>query len=231
MLCRVSDVMTTEVICVSRDTPYKELVRLLLDRGVSALPVVDDRRRVVGIVSEADLLLKEELPPETEEAPLLERKRQRIQRAKAHGVVAADVMTAPVASIGQHTSVAEAARRMHAKGVKRLPVDDVFGRLVGIVSRSDLLRVFLRPDEDIRREVVEDVIGRDLLMDPDRFQVEVRDGVVALRGEVERRSLIPVLVRAVYGVDGVVRVDDRLGFEVDDTRLAAASPWGVPLRP
>ena len=113
--------MTTEVVCVSRDTPYKELVRLLLDRQVSALPVVDDRRHVVGIVSEADLLLKEELPPETEEAPLLERKRQRIQRAKAHGVVAADVMTTPAASIGQHTSVAEAARRMHAKAVKRLP--------------------------------------------------------------------------------------------------------------
>jgi CBS domain-containing protein len=145
MLCRVSDVMTTEVVSVSRDTPYKELVRLLLDRGVSALPVVDDREHVVGIVSEADLL-----------------------------------------------------------------------------------RVFLRPDDEIRREVVEDVIGRDLLMDHDRFQVEVREGVVALRGEVECRSLIPVLVRAVYGVDGVVRVDHRLGFEVDDTRLTPVTPWGLP---
>jgi CBS domain-containing protein len=220
---RVLDVMTTEVICASRDTPYKQLVRLLLDRKISALPVVDDRRHVVGIVSEADLLLKEELPPEADEAPLLERKHRRIQRGKAHGAVVADVMTTPVVTIGEHATVAEAARLLHARGVKRLPVDNAVGRLVGIVTRSDLLKIFLREDEELRREVVEDVIRRDLRMDPSCLQVEVSDGVVALRGEVERSSMIPLLVRAVYGVDGLVRVDDQLSYEVDDI------PWIVPL--
>lgn len=229
----VCDVMTTEVICASPKTPYKELVRLLVDRGVSALPVVDDPRHVVGIVSEADLLLKEELLPEPKEAPLLERKRRRIQRAKAHGLMAADVMTTPAVTIGEHATVAEAARRMHARGVKRLPVDNAVGRLVGIVSRSDLLKVFLRNDEEIRREVLEEVICRDMGMDPHRFHVLVGDGVVVLEGSCERRSLIPFLVRAVYGVDGVVGVENRLGFELDDTRLTLMYPlypWAVPSR-
>jgi CBS-domain-containing membrane protein len=226
---RVCDVMTTEVVSASPETPYKELVRLLVDHKISALPVVDDRHHAVGVVSEADLLLKEELPPQARKAPLLARRRWRTERAKARGVTAADVMTTPVVTIGEQATVAEAARRLHAAGVKRLPVDDVVGRLVGIVSRSDLLKVFLRPDQEIRREVVEEVIRHDMLMGTDRFHVVVTDGVVVLEGVCERRSLIPILVRAVYGVDGVVRVQNRLGFDVDDTtRLAPVPPWGVP---
>ncbi len=137
-------------------------------------------------------------------------------------------MTTPAVTLSEDATVAEAARRLHATGVKRLPVEDVVGRLVGIVSRSDLLKVFLRPDQEIRREIVDDVIHHDMLMGTGRFHVLVTDGVVILEGTCERRSLIPILVRAVYGVDGVVRVENRLGFDVDDTtRLTPMPPWAV----
>jgi CBS domain-containing protein len=216
--------MTTDVVCASRETPYKELAWLLVERGLSALSVVDDRHHVVGIVSEADLLLKEAFPLRTERPPLLERRRQRIQRAKAHGTTAADVMTTPVVTIDEDATVAEAARLMHGKDLKRLPVQDVVGRLVGIVTRSDLLKVFLRPDQEIRREVLEGVIHHDVLMGTGRFDVVVIDGVVVLEGMCERRSLIPILVRAVYAVDGVVGVENRLSFDVDDTQPTPLFP-------
>jgi CBS-domain-containing membrane protein len=214
---KVKDVMTSEVVCASRETPYTELVRLLLGHGVSALPVVDDRHHVVGLVSEADLLLKEELSPQIGEAPMLMRKRRRIERAKAQGLTAVDVMTSPVVTIREHAAVAEAARMLHARGVKRLPVENAVGRLVGIVSRSDLLKVFLRTDEAIRREILEKVSPHNQAGASVPFQVEVHDGVVTLRGTTHRRSLALLIVRAVYGVDGVVAVEDRLDCNLDDT--------------
>lgn len=225
----VKDVMTREVVCAREDTPYKELVRLLAERRVSALPVVDQRRHVLGIVSEADLLLKHEYPTDAFQRFFLERKRRRLERAKANGVVAAELMSRPVVTINPEATVAEAARRMRHDLVKRLPVVDAVGRLVGIVSRADVLQVFLRPDEEIRREIVDEVILGELLMGPSRFQVDVHDGVVTLQGRCERRSLIPVVVGAVWGVEGVVRVEDRLGFDRDDTAPPAAQMLIPPL--
>jgi CBS domain-containing protein len=218
MRCKVRDVMTTKVVTASPDTPYKQLVLLLAEHRVSAVPVVDQRRHVLGVVSEADLLLKQEHLQGLAEALWLESRRRRVERAKASGAVAADLMTSPAVTVGRDTSVVEAARLLHARGVKRLPVEDVLGRLVGIVSRADLLVGFLRADEEIRREILEDLIRRDFVMGPERFHVNVRDGVVVLQGSCERRSLIPMLVRAVEGVEGVVRVENRLGYDVDDTR-------------
>jgi CBS domain-containing protein len=212
---RVQDVMTRDVTCAHEDTPYKELVRLLASRRVSALPVVDNRGRVLGVVSEADLLRKQEQPARPVARLLLTRRRRR-ERAKAEATVAAELMTRPAVTVDQLATVTEAARRMHRAGVKRLPVVDVVGRLVGIVSRVDLLTSFLRPDEELRREIVEDVIFGDLFMAPDRFDVDVQDGVVTLQGRCERRSLIPTVVRAVAAVDGVVRVVNRLAYDVDD---------------
>jgi CBS-domain-containing membrane protein len=221
---KVKDVMTTEVVCASRETPYKELVRLLLDHGVSALPVVDGRHHVVGLVSEADLLLKEELSPQLDEGPMLMSKRRRIERAKAQGLTAADVMTSPVVTVNELAAVAEAARLLHARGVKRLPVQNAVGRLVGIVSRSDLLKVFLRTDEAIRREILEKVRPHDHAGASVPFQIEVHNGVVTLRGTIHRRSLALLLVRAVYGVDGVVAVEDWLDCNLDDTIPAPIYP-------
>jgi CBS-domain-containing membrane protein len=134
-------------------------------------------------------------------------------------------MTTPAVTVSPTATITEAARRMHTAGIKRLPVVDETGRLVGIVSRADLLKVFTRPDEAIWREIMDDVIVGDFMMDPSRFFIEVVDGVVLLQGKAERSSLIPYLVRTVQHVEGVVRVEDQLSFDVDDYDPAIAYPW------
>jgi CBS domain-containing protein len=169
-------------------------------------------------VSEADLLLKQEQPARPL-ARLRSARRRRREQAKAEATVAAEVMSRPAITIGPEASLAEAARRLHDRGVKRLLVADPAGLLLGIVSRVDLLQAFLRSDQELHAEIVEDVIFGDLFMGPDRFDVHVRDGVVILQGRCERRSLIPTVVRAVAAVDGVVRVENRLGYDVDDLSL------------
>jgi CBS domain-containing protein len=221
---RVQDVMTTDVVCARESTSYKELVELLATRRVSAVPVVDDRRHVLGVVSEADLLLKREQPAQPL-IQLLSAPRRRRERAKAEATVAAELMSQPAVTIDPQATLTAAARRLHASGVKRLPVVDAVGRLVGVVSRVDLLKGFLRPDKELHGEIVEDVIFGDLSMGPNRFDVHVQDGVVVLQGRCERRSLIPVVVRAVAAVDGVVRVENRLGYDVDD--LSSPQPGAL----
>ncbi len=213
---RVKDVMTADVAYVREHTSYKELVRLLAERRVSALPVVDVNLNVIGIVSEADLLLKQQQPADSFQRFLLEGKRRRLERAKARGGTAVELMSRPAITVGPDATVAEAARLLRMHLIKRLPVADPLGRLGGIVSRSDLLSVFLRPDDEIRREILEEVVS-ELGMGPDRFDVTVREGVVTLQGSCERRSLVQVVVRAVTAVEGVVRVENRLGYDLDDT--------------
>lgn len=219
MCSTVENVMTRDVVCVNKDTGYKDMVKLLAARRVSAMPVVDDARHVLGVVSEADLLLKQEKPARPG-IRLLSTRRRRRERAKAKATVAAALMSQPAITISTQATLTEAARRLHAAGVKRLPVVDAVGRLVGIISRVDLLKMFLRSDEALHREIVEDIILGDLLMGPNRFDVHVEDGVVVLQGRCERRSLIPTVVRAVADVEGVVRVENRLGYDVDDLALA-----------
>jgi len=229
MKTKVQDVMSRAVVAVDESTPFKEIVELLARHRVSAVPVLDAARHVTGVVSEADLLLKEEHPEAGLDAPRFERRRQRLERAKAAGAVARELMTSPAVTIGLLATVGEAARLMHTADVKRLPVvDPVTGALVGVVSRGDLLRVFTRPDAEIRREVVDQVILREFMMDPAQFVVQVSDAVVSLQGTCERRSLIPLLVRSVHGVEGVVRVDNRLGYDLDDRELPAPGPWFTP---
>jgi CBS-domain-containing membrane protein len=137
-------------------------------------------------------------------------------------VVAGKLMTAPATTVPPTATVAEAARRLHAAGVQRLPVVDKSDRLVGSVSRADLLRVYTRPDQAIEREILDDVIVAELVMAPSRFFIQVDNGVVVLQGRVERRSLIPYLVRAVHDVEGVVWVEDRLTFDLDDSDAGTA---------
>jgi CBS domain-containing protein len=223
----VKDLMTTPVVTAGPATPFKELVARLTQHQVSALPVVDDQGCVLGVVSEADLLLKEEHPDPDADLPLVWTRRRRAEHDKAAAAVARDLMTVAVVSISPEATVAEAARRMHQAGLKRLPVVDQRGRLVGIISRGDLLKVFNRPDQEIRREIMEQVILGEFMMAPSRFFIHVRDGVVVLQGRVERRSLVPYLVRAVHGVEGVVRVENRLAWDIDDrdTGRPMAYPW------
>jgi CBS domain-containing protein len=223
----VRDVMTTKVVAVEAWTPFKEIVARLAEHRISAVPVLDNDRRVLGVVTEADLLLKQEHPDPGLDIPLAWSKHRRLEREKADAVVAGRLMTTPAVTIPPTTSVTDAARRLHAAGVKRLPVVDKAGRLVGIVSRADLLTVFTRPDEAIRREVMLDVIAGEFMLDPSRFSIHVDDGVVVLQGSVERRSLVPPLVGAVNVVEGVVRVEDQLAFDLDDLNpgVVMADPY------
>jgi len=222
----VSDVMTRTVVVVHAGAPFKDVVRRMQEYRVSALPVVDDDGRLVGIVSEGDLILKED--PDLDDAGhLFEGRQRRHEREKAAALVARELMTTPVVTVPPDATLGEAARLMHRKGVKRLPVVDGAGRIHGILSRPDLLKVFLRDDADIEHEVREDVVRRTLWIDPDTVLVSVHDGVVRLEGQLERRSLIPVLDRLVTAVEGVVGVDERLTYVVDDTAPSPdiPMPW------
>jgi CBS-domain-containing membrane protein len=215
--------MTQEVVTVNEHASFKDVAMLIAERRVSAVPVIDQEGRVLGIVSEADLLLKEEFPEGSASRRLFQGRRQRIDRAKAAGDTAAELMTAPAVTVGPDASIAEAARLLHRHGIKRLPVVDPAGPLLGIVSRADLLKVFLRPDADIAAEVRQHVLMLGMWMDPDTVMVDVRDGVVTLTGPLERRSLIPITVSLVRGLDGVVDVVDQLTFEVDDIPIMVPS--------
>ena len=219
----VRDVMTPEVVTVGEQASFKEIAATMAERRVSALPVLDDEGRVAGIVSEADLLLKEEFPEGPAGGRLFQGRRHRMERAKAAGDTAVELMTAPAITIGPDATVAEAARLLHRHQIKRLPVVDPAGPLLGIVSRADLLRVFLRSDADIAQEIRQEVLLRAMWVDPDSVTVQVRDGVVTLTGQLERRSLIPIAVSLVHGIDGVVDVVDRLSFEVDDSPIMVPS--------
>jgi CBS domain-containing protein len=213
MMQRVRDVMTQEVFTVGPSTPFKEIVELLRTHRIDAAPVIDDRRHVLGVVSEADLLLKVEHPRDHE--PRWARLRHYEEHARARGTIARDFMSSPAATIHQSAPVREAVELLHARHIKRLPVVDTTGRLVGIVSRGDLLKVFLRPDGEIQLEI-RDLIGVRLPGEAGRFNVNVDRGIVTLDGRCHLRSSIAVLSRLCYAVDGVVHVDQRLEFDVDD---------------
>jgi CBS-domain-containing membrane protein len=227
-LWQVGDVMTADVVSVAEKTPYRGIVDLMMQRRVSAVPVVDDFRRVVGVVSEADLLHKVELASESLEPRVFESRRHRSARTKARGAVAADLMSAPAVTVLPTTPVAAAARLMDGEQVKRLPVTDDLGRLVGIVSRGDLLKIYLRPDADIRGDVVDEVLRRVLAVEDGMVVVQVLDGVVTLTGRLDRWSATDIAVRLSRQVAGVVQVVDRLDFDFDDSNLAAmGAPFGV----
>lgn len=209
----VGDVMTEHVVSVTANTPYKQIVESLQRHRVSAVPVVSDRGQVIGIVSEADLLPKLQPPVEG----MFLGMRPRRARGKARGEVAAELMSAPAVTISPHAAISAVARLMDAKRVKRLPVVDEQGHLVGIVSRSDLLRPFLRADDDIRQEIRDHVLVRTLWIDPDTVDVAVDNGVVTLTGTADRLSTVDIMGRMCRGVAGVVDVVNEVVPDRDDT--------------
>ncbi|SCG74632.1 CBS domain-containing protein [Micromonospora coxensis] len=218
---QVQDVMTTEVAAVREGAAYREIVDLLTGRHVTAVPVVDGARRVLGVVSEADLLHKVELLGRPHERRIFPSRHDGEARAKAGATLAADLMTTPPVCVSPDTTVTEAARIMDRRQVKRLPVTDDLGRLVGIVTRGDLLRVHLRPDADIRRDVVGDVLRRVLGVADDTVDVTVHGGVVTLTGQLDRWSSVHLALRLTARVSGVVEVVDALGYAIDDAPLGA----------
>ncbi|MFD8176551.1 CBS domain-containing protein [Streptomyces sp. NA03103] len=200
----VSDVMTHTAVAVGPQAPFKDVIALMDQWKVSALPVLEGEGRVVGLVSEADLLPKEEF--RDSDPDRFTQMRRLTDLAKAGGLTAADVMTAPAVTVHPDATLAQAARIMAQRKVKRLPVVNAEGLLEGIVSRADLLKVFLRTDDDIAEEVGQDVVSPLFRSLTDNVRVEVSDGVVTLRGRVEDTSLVPVAARLARAVEGVVDV-------------------------
>jgi CBS-domain-containing membrane protein len=215
----VQDVMTRDVVVARPTTSFQELVRLLTSHRVSAVPVVDAARRVVGIVSESDLVLKETVPRRAGRAghvPPAGSGVDATERAKAAAITAEQLMTAPVVCVHPEEPVASAARRMHDHKLKRLPVTDRAGVLIGIVTLTDLLKVFVRSDEDIRFEIVDQLGTRLLRLPAGALDVAVTEGVVRLGGRIGRRSQAVGLEYLAGRVDGVVAVDNRLAYAIDD---------------
>ncbi len=223
------DVMTSPVITVRPDTPIKEVARLLLTHHISGVPVVDEAGKLVGILTEADLLYKER--PEVEEGGLLRLfRRGHLAEAerKAEGLVARDLMTSPVITVTEDTPIREIASLMTRRRINRVPVVRD-GQVVGIVSRADILKALTRPDEELA-EAVRRALLEELWIDPTRIRIEVHEGVVTLEGEVERRSDKEFAERWIATVDGVVRVESRLTYRFDDTQISIESWPGDPWR-
>ena len=212
----VRDLMTQDVVWVRPQTPFRSVAELMATRRISSVPVVSVRREVVGLVSEADLIDKYELRAVEHRPPWWSRSRRRLWD-KAVGVVAADLMTSPAITINQDSSVTAAARLFASKGLKRAPVVDEEDHLVGMLSRHDLVAVFVRGDQAIEDEIREQVLVRALCMDPHGITVQVGEGVVTLHGQLERRSMVPMAIHLTWSVDGVVDVVDRLSYALDDT--------------
>ncbi|MCA2219192.1 CBS domain-containing protein [Jidongwangia harbinensis] len=222
----VDDVMTTAVVSVPETAPYRAVVDLLVANRFSAVPVADVFHRVSGVVSEADLLRKIEYAGD-EEPRMFDGRRRRADRAKAGGRTAAEIMSTPPVVVPSGTPLAAAARMMDDEGVKRLPVVDDLGRLIGIVSRGDLLKVHLRPDDEIAADVRE-VLDSLLPERAGSVRAQVDDGVVTLTGRVERRTTTVVADRLIRQIGGVAEVRDKLGYDVDDSAvLGDGMPFGV----
>ncbi|WP_181809433.1 CBS domain-containing protein [Streptomyces shenzhenensis] len=200
----VGDVMTRAAVAVGRDVPFKDVVALLDQWKISALPVLEGEGRVIGVVSEADLLPKEEFRDRDPDR-FVQRERS-ADLAKAGGLTAKDLMSTPAVTVHADATLAEAARIMARRRVKRLPVVDGVGLLQGVVSRADLLKVFLREDEELTEEVRREVVERLFPLSADHIQVEVKEGVVTLTGWVDGTDLVPVAERLARAVEGVVDV-------------------------
>ncbi|PNG91263.1 hypothetical protein SMF913_26728 [Streptomyces malaysiensis] len=200
--------MTHTVVAVGREAPFKEIVRTLEQWRVSALPVLEGEGRVIGVVSEADLLPKEEF--RDSDPARVAQLRDLSGIAKAGAVTADELMTSPAITVHAGATLAEAARIMTHKRVKRLPVVDEEGRLEGIVSRADLLKVFLRPDDDIEEEVRREVVTHLFPAEGEIVRVSVNEGVVTLTGRVKEAVLIPAAARLIRAIEGVVDFDNQL---------------------
>ncbi|MEV6025772.1 CBS domain-containing protein [Streptomyces sp. NPDC052036] len=205
---RVEDVMTRAVVAVGRDAPVKDIIGLMDRWKVSALPVLEGEGRVVGVVSEADLLPKEAVresdPDRYAEACRLP------EAAGAEAMTAGELMSSPAITVHPGSSLAQAARIMARRRVKRLPVVNDEGMLEGVVSRADLLKVFLRPDNDIADEVRRDIVDILFPAPVEPVHIMVTEGVVTLTGKVPDTTVIPVALRLAHAVEGVVDVDSHL---------------------
>ncbi|HTK45489.1 MAG TPA: CBS domain-containing protein [Patescibacteria group bacterium] len=231
----VRDVMTHAVKTVRPETPLKDVARVLLDRGISGVPVVDAKGTVLGVVSEADFLIKEQgaraVRHRRLETLLGESAEVRTQRDKLAAGTAGQAMTAPAVTVAPTCAISDAAAIMTSRRINRLPVVDK-DRLVGIVSRADLVRAYLRTDEELVQTIREDVLLRILWLDPAGFTVEVRNGEATVRGTVERRSTAAIVAETIRLVPGIVNANVDVNWTLDDRDVEPATrspefPYGI----
>ncbi|NEE05421.1 CBS domain-containing protein [Streptomyces sp. SID7499] len=219
---KVGALMTSDVVRAEYGTPFKEVARLLAEHRISGLPVVDDDEKVLGVISETDLMTRQADAPGPPEPHhrfqwLGWTPGSRARRTKARARTAGRLMSSPAITVHSDATVVEAARVMARRRVERLPVVDDEERLVGIVTRRDLLQVFLRPDPEILASVRNDVLVRALWLTPYAVDVDVHEGVVTLTGQLERRSECATAVEMCRQTDGVVAVVDHLTHRFDDS--------------
>jgi CBS domain-containing protein len=221
----VRDAMTPSVVSVRRSTPLKEVAQVLIDNGIGGVPVVDLDGAVLGVVSEADLLVKEQGAGAIRHRPLArvfgQSRETRAQLVKLAATTADQAMTTPAITIAPGRPIHEAAAIMTARRVNRLPVVED-GRLVGIISRADLVRAYVRSDDELAETIRRDVILGILWLDPAVFSVEVKDGTATIGGRVERRSTAEMIEHAVRMVPGIVDVDASVSWSLDDRALQPA---------
>ena len=215
----IRDVMTSPVVTVRRETPLKDVARLLIDHGVSGVPVVDDAGAVVGVISEGDFLVKEQGAEEIRHRRLArlfgESREARALLEKVEARTAGEAMTSPAITVAPGSAIRDGAALMTRRSVNRLPVVDD-GRLVGIVTRADLLRAYLRTDAELERVVRHDVILRMMWLDPAAFEITVRNGEASIAGNVERRSTAEIIEASVRMVPGILAVHADIHWSMDD---------------
>ncbi len=217
---KVRDVMSREVISVPPTMRLRELAQLLTEHRISGVPVIEDGA-VVGIISEADVLVKQVGRPVSRRRPLEwifgdAQDPEELRRRNAATV--GEAMSSPAVTIEGDRPLREAAALMVDSRVNRLPVTSD-GTLVGILTRSDLVRAYLHRDEEALRSIREQVFRKTMWLDPDAYRIDVREGIVTLGGTVDRKSTATILERLIGVVEGVDRVESELGWEFDDSRL------------
>ncbi len=215
---RVVDLMASEVISVRRETSLRDAARLMVEKGISGLPVTDEEGTLVGVVSEGDFLRKE-----VDRGDLMGRgllgvlfdNRDSLAEAETVG----EVMAENVFTVSPEATLVEAARTMTSHGVKRLPVVTREGKLVGVISRRDVVAAFTRPDELIEDEIKEDILRRLLFLDPELLDISVKAGVVMISGELPTRTDTRLLEAMVQRTDGVIRAEIDVTWRLDDTQV------------
>lgn len=217
----VASVMTTQVVTASPHTLFRDLVETLTDKRISAVPVVDPDGRPIGVVSEADVLAKQEFHGGGDDLPHDRAGRDRWYRALAH--TAGELMTSPVRAVHAHEPLSVAARLLAGAKVRRLFVTDEDGRLVGVVSRRDLLRVYRHSDDELRVQV--EALLAEIGVPPGTVHVLADSGVVTVDGELPRRGQVDAAVRAVRALSGVIAVRNDLGYLVDDVVVTGSGGW------
>lgn len=209
--------MTRAVVTARPDATFTEVAQLLVDNGISAVPVVDDRGAPIGVVSEADLLVKQEYWSGGRDSPgRIAGRARRARWRRSLGTTANDVMSRPVLTIDPGAPVSEAASALAEANVRRLFVVDRDGALVGVLTRLDLLRAYLRDDDDLREDVRRFVFRTVLRVDPDAVDVVVDAGVVTLSGQLDRRGEVDIAVALTRALPGVVEVRGELVHRFED---------------